>query len=336
MKWEKEAQEVVDAIPVPEIIRNYVVLWAEKLARKKNAKIVGMDEIMQTRDDYYEFLGQEAMEKLQQVRAEGKSDDSIDPMIELNKGPLLYTIDLCHDRFVGCNRALIGVTETGKKVKERLEKLNITQILADKCCDVLMPHSTFTVSICGCANACTGAESHEVGMWGVADPMVTDVKCSQCGSCTKICMDGLIHLQNGKPVIDKNNCVLCGACIKFCPTGTIKAKEKGISITVGGYLGRWKQYGKEIFRLTDESKIFPVVDACVDLIKKEWREDFEDHFSLLTRRCGIDSVQEHARKDSKVKKREGAVKKSAAAKTKTAPKKKAPAKKKAAPKKKKK
>ncbi len=294
MEWQKEAQEVVDAIPVPESIRNYVVLWAEKLARKNKATTVGIKEITQTRDDYFEFLGQEQMEKIQKVREEGRSDEEIDPMIELNKGPLLYTVDLCHDRFVGCNRALIDTRDLGKKVKEKMESLNITRILADKCHDVLMPHSTFTVSISGCANACSSPESHEVGIFGVADPVVTDVECSDCGQCTKICMDGLIHLADGKPVIDKNNCVLCGACIKFCPTGTIKAKEKGMSITVGGYLGRWKQYGQEIFRVTDESKINPVLDGCVDLIKKEWREDFEDHFSLVVRRCGIDSVRARA------------------------------------------
>lgn len=298
MKWEKDAREVVDAIPVPEIIKNYVVLWAEKLARKNKSKTVGMEEITQTRDDYFDFLGQETMERIQKVREEGKSDEAMDPMIELNKGPILYTVDLCHDRFVGCSRALISVTELGKKVKERMESLNITQIIADKCHDVLMPHSTFTISISGCANSCTATESHEVGIYGVADPMVTDVECSQCSKCVNICMDGLVHLENGKPVIDKNNCVLCGACIQYCPTGTIKARDKGITITVGGYLGRWKQYGKEIFRITDESKINPVLDACVDLIKKEWREDFEDHFSLVIRRCGVDSIHDHARKSS--------------------------------------
>ncbi len=68
MKWEKEAREVVDAIPVPETIRNYVVLWAEKLARKNKSKTVGLAEMTQTRDDYFDFLGQETMERIQKVR----------------------------------------------------------------------------------------------------------------------------------------------------------------------------------------------------------------------------------------------------------------------------
>ena len=38
MKWNKEAQEVVDAIPMPEIMKNMTILYAEKLARKNKKK----------------------------------------------------------------------------------------------------------------------------------------------------------------------------------------------------------------------------------------------------------------------------------------------------------
>jgi ferredoxin len=298
MKWEKEAREVVDAIPIHDIIKNLIVLYAEKLARKNKSKVVGMKEVTQTRDDYFEFLGAETMERIQKVRDEGKSDDAIDPMIELNKGLVLYNVELCHSRFFGCNRDLIGVVDIGKKVKERMENLNITELLADKAFEPLLPHSTFTVSISGCANACTSPESRDMGVFGVAIPEVTDVECNQCGKCAHVCMDGLVHYEDGKPVIDENNCVLCGACITLCPTGTIKAKQKGFNITAGGYLGRWKRYGKEIFRITDESKIYSVIDACTDLIRREWKDDREDHFNLVVKRCGVDSIHNHVRKSS--------------------------------------
>ena len=85
MKWEKDAREVVDAIPVHEIIKNMVILWAEKLARKKNSDTVTMEEVQQTRDDYFAFLGPETMERIQKMRDEGMSDEQIDPMIELNR-----------------------------------------------------------------------------------------------------------------------------------------------------------------------------------------------------------------------------------------------------------
>jgi len=296
MEWEKEAREVVDAIPVHDIIKNMVILYAEKMARKNKSKVVSLKEVVETRDVYFEMFGQDKVEKIQKAREQGKTDEAIDPQIELNKGPALYTIELCHSRFFGCDRDIIGVREVGKKVKEKMERLHITEILADKACEPLMPHSTFTVSISGCANACTAPESRDVGVHGVAIPMVTDIECSQCGKCAKVCLDRVIHYENGRPVINEDYCKICGACIKFCSTGTIQAKKKGCRIMVGGYFGRWARYGDEIYKITDESNLYPVLEGCVNLIKKEWNEQHEDHFSLIMKRIGVEPIHNHIRR----------------------------------------
>jgi len=174
MKWEKDAREIVEGIPIHDIIRNLIKIWAEKLARKNKSDVVTMKEMQQTRDDYFEWFGPEKIAKIQQAREQGQSDDAVDPQTTLNKDPALYTIELCHSRFFGCDRDLINVRELGPKIKQKMEELKITEILADKACEVLMPHSTFTISISGCSNICTAAESKEVGIHGVARPMVTD------------------------------------------------------------------------------------------------------------------------------------------------------------------
>ena len=45
MKWEeKDAREIVNAIPVHDIIKNLIIIWAEKLARKNNRDMVTMDD----------------------------------------------------------------------------------------------------------------------------------------------------------------------------------------------------------------------------------------------------------------------------------------------------
>jgi len=49
VKWEKEAREGVDAIPAHEVTKNMVIIWAEKLARKKNSGMVTRKEVEQTR-----------------------------------------------------------------------------------------------------------------------------------------------------------------------------------------------------------------------------------------------------------------------------------------------
>jgi Pyruvate/2-oxoacid:ferredoxin oxidoreductase delta subunit len=300
MQWEKDARETVNSIPVHDIIRNLIILWAEKLARKNKSETVTMKEMLQTRDDYFEWFGPEKIAKIQQTREQGQSDSDIDPEVALNKDPALYTIELCHSRFFGCDRDLINVRELGPKIKQKMEELKITEILADKACEVLMPHSTFTISISGCSNLCTGAESREVGMHGAARPMITDKECSQCESCVKTCLDRIINLKDGRPVINEDYCKVCGDCIRVCPTGTLAVAEKGCRIMAGGTYGRFARYGTELYRITDTKIIFPILEACVDLVEKEWSDQHEDHFSFVIGRTGISPIFEYLRNVGKL------------------------------------
>ncbi|MCX5896465.1 MAG: 4Fe-4S binding protein [Proteobacteria bacterium] len=293
MKWEEDARQVVDSIPVHDIIKNMIILWAERHARKNKRDAVTAEDMMQTRDDYFEWFGEAKIAKIQQARDSGQSDTDLDPEISLNKDPALYKIELCHSRFFGCDRDLINVRALGPKIKQKLEELKITEILADKACEVLMPHSVFTVSISGCANICTGAESKDVGLHGVAKPKVTDKECSQCKKCVHVCLDRIISFENGKPAINEDYCKVCGACIRVCPTGAISLDKKGCRILAGGTFGRFAHYGTELFKMTEIDTIFPVLESCVDLIKQELSETHEDNFSLLLRRTGISPIFEH-------------------------------------------
>ncbi len=300
MKWEEDAREIVESIPIHDIIRNMIIIWAEKLARKNKSDVVTMKEMQQTRDDYFEHFGAKKMEKIQKARDSGKSDRDIDIQTGLNKDPALYNIELCHSRFFGCDRDLINVKELGPKIKQKMEELKITEILADKSCEVLMPHSTFTISVSGCANICTAAESKEVGIHGVAKPKVTDIECIQCEKCVHICLDRIITLSNGKPVINYDYCKLCGACVNVCSTGTLVAEKKGCRIMAGGIFGRFAHYGTELFKITDVEMLFPVLEACVKMIQDDLSEEHEDDFSLLLRRTGISPIYEYLREVGKL------------------------------------
>ncbi len=46
--------------------------------------------------------------------------------------------------------------------------------------------------------------------------------CIGCGTCTRVCPMGCVHLEDGKPVHDYTNCVNCMACIQACPTKAIQ------------------------------------------------------------------------------------------------------------------
>ena len=44
-------------------------------------------------------------------------------------------------------------------------------------------------------------------------------KCVGCGTCAKVCPNGAISMENGKPEMKKDACTFCGKCINFCPIG---------------------------------------------------------------------------------------------------------------------
>ena len=44
-------------------------------------------------------------------------------------------------------------------------------------------------------------------------------KCAGCGTCAKICPNGAITMENGKPVWSSEKCTFCGKCVNFCPAG---------------------------------------------------------------------------------------------------------------------
>jgi len=293
MQWEKDARQSIDQIPIHDSIRKLLVVWAEKLARQRQSGTVTMEDVRQTGSDYSRHFGAEKMKKIGEARRSGLSDTDLDIQDSLNREPALFRIELCHSRFFGCPNDLIDVKELGARIRQKLEELSVTEIIADKAREVLMPHSMFTVSVSGCSNMCTAPESKELGIHGVARPVVTDRECSECGRCLTACLDRIISLHGGRPVINFDYCRLCGACIRACPTGAIAASTQGVRILAGGTIGRFARYGKELFRITEPETIFGVLEAMALLLKSELSEDHEDHFSLLLSRTGIAPLYEH-------------------------------------------
>jgi Fe-S-cluster-containing hydrogenase component 2 len=53
-----------------------------------------------------------------------------------------------------------------------------------------------------------------------------DDKCTSCGFCEKICPEGAIVIENGKPRWTKSKCQHCTACINRCPAKAIQYGKK--------------------------------------------------------------------------------------------------------------
>ena len=235
MDWDKEAREAVDSIPMPEIMKNMTNLYAEKLARKNKKPQVTMDEVVKTRDDYFELFGETLMKRLRENKSKGVSDDDIDRQITLNKGAKLYQFDLCHMRYVGCTRQLIDVVDLAKKINKKMEEWKVTEMIADKFDVPFMPHTLFTVSISSCPNNCTAAEVKDFGIHGIAIPEFSHPeKCTTCGRCEEICIDEAIRMGKNGPEIIMKHCKQWGACAIECPEGAMTiAKEDTVSWWAG-------------------------------------------------------------------------------------------------------
>lgn len=46
--------------------------------------------------------------------------------------------------------------------------------------------------------------------------------CTGCGRCEEVCPEGIIKIEDGKPVWTKESCLLCLACYHHCPANAIQ------------------------------------------------------------------------------------------------------------------
>jgi dissimilatory sulfite reductase (desulfoviridin) alpha/beta subunit len=290
MEWEKDAKEVVDSIPVPEIMKNMTTLYAEKLARKNKKTRVSIEEVAQTRDDYFQLFGATINKKMQEWREQGITDASVDPQDELNKGPQLYKIELCHMRFVGCMRQVIDVVELGRKLKQKLEEWKVTEMIADKFDVPFMPHTLLTVSISSCANCCTHVDTKDFGIHGVAIPKFIPEKCTKCGRCAsaEVCLDEAIVMNEQGPKIIMQHCKQCGACALECPEGAMVIDKKGYRVMVGGVGHRWHQIAKEVFKIGNEDQVIKALYNSIELLRKEAKS--EEHLFHMIERYGLKPI----------------------------------------------
>jgi len=285
MEWNKDAEDAIRQIPMPESMKYMTILYAEKIARKRERAKVSMDEVRQTGIDYRDLFGDTLMRGFREFSAKG----GVDPEVSLNEGPKLYQFELCHMRFAGCTRQLVDVVPLAQKIDEKLREWRVTEMIADEFDVPFLPHTKFTVSISSCPNNCTAAEVKDIGIHGVAVPVFSHPEqCTQCGKCADICVDKAIIMEKDGPVIVKKHCSLCGACAIECPQGAMAIAERGYRMMVGGHFGRWHRIGRELFKLGDEEKVMKALEAAIELLRD--KAGSEEHLYHLVDRYGLEPL----------------------------------------------
>lgn len=63
---------------------------------------------------------------------------------------------------------------------------------------------------------------------GGVSPDTRAEECGLCGQCVTACPMGVVRLEEGAVVTDKDGCIRCCACVKGCPTGARMVTDAGM------------------------------------------------------------------------------------------------------------
>ncbi len=68
---------------------------------------------------------------------------------------------------------------------------------------------------------------NKTGGWRTYKPTTDYGRCTSCGTCSRVCPEGIIVMQADKtgktrPVTDYDYCKGCGLCAEVCPVKAIK------------------------------------------------------------------------------------------------------------------
>jgi anaerobic sulfite reductase subunit C len=241
MKWTDDAEAAVSKVPF--FVRRRVRKRVEEEAARCGAPEVILEHVKTCQRRFLDHMEEEV------------------------KG---YQVETCFGPG-GCPNRAVSHDSLPRKIDESLGRRNLKAFLKEKVNGPLKMHHEFRVSISDCPNACSRPQIVDLGLIGARSPMVTVESCNRCGACVQVCREGAISLPEGKPVLDFSKCLSCGQCITACATGTLKEKESGYRILVGGKLGRHPRLASEIPGICRLEEVLSKVDRILDDYQKHCR-----------------------------------------------------------------
>ncbi len=241
MKWSSEAEAAIKKVPF--FVRKKVRKKVEAHAQGKGKKKVDIDDVTSLKK---QFLSKGGMEKDIQG----------------------YDISTCFGG-EGCPNSANACTQLSKDIQTLMEKADLLSFLKSSVQGDLKFHHEFRISLSDCPNACSRPQIVDIGIIGASVPRVGGEDCTLCNSCVESCPDKAVRLdqKNQIPIIDNDFCLSCGKCILACPTGTIKEKEKGFRVLLGGRLGRHPKLAMEVPGIQTHDQVLAIVENSLMFYK---------------------------------------------------------------------
>jgi dissimilatory sulfite reductase (desulfoviridin) alpha/beta subunit len=123
-------------------------------------------------------------------------------------------------------------------------------------------------AVTGCPNSCAKPQENDLGVMGIRMPAINTQDCSGCGTCTFMCPEKAIVLDNEKIKILWDKCNLCGACVGTCPSDLITEEWTGYKILVGGKIGKHPKLGMELIDTKSPQEAVAIFRKIINWAKK--------------------------------------------------------------------
>jgi len=154
----------------------------------------------------------------------GTSTGNAGKMFENQLNAAGYKLSSTHAVAMVDNYVLMFVMSGQEKVKELLDTADIK---IDTIIDKIKAKETGDFNIIkGAVPVLISTISYPLYKYGRKTKKfyVRDT-CTHCGLCQKLCPSRTIHMENDKPVWQKNQCIHCLGCIHRCPVAAIEYGE---------------------------------------------------------------------------------------------------------------
>ena len=256
MRWDKDAEKAHEMLPIPPMMGPYARLQSEKIARLSGRDCVTAEIVKETEKVYADFIGEEKTEQLKAFLAGTGPAPALEDELFFEDPQALYHIDVCFTKY-GENSTLVrnALKEMMRSLIAVMEEENLTEIMADRATVALHGASRFTIGLTGCPNCCVSPYMKDFGVIMLHRVEITDVECTQCGSCLTMCIDKAIQLTEEGPVIDRTLCAQCELCARDCPTGKLVVHKRGFRVIAGGTGGRYPSLARTIEDFIDKERV---------------------------------------------------------------------------------